>query len=170
MMELTRGRRGRFSGLVDRMASAWSGRKDLRRGGGTETAGTERSREVAVAGIAGADDGGARGNFAIDMLWQLVLVPWIGVLPSLVIISAVISFLSPYFFTWNNILGTVALYFSWICITGFGAGTRDDRRGPGFFSRFRHGARRNDCALVLNAGYVSGSRFPGALTGVAVGL
>jgi ribose transport system permease protein len=51
---------------------------------------------------------------------QLVLVPWAGVLIALVVISAAISVFSPYFLTPSNILGNVAVYFSWICIAGFG--------------------------------------------------
>ncbi|MGC8469087.1 MAG: ABC transporter permease [Acetobacteraceae bacterium] len=50
----------------------------------------------------------------------LLLVPWAGVLLGLVAISAGVSFVSPYFLTTSNILGTVAVYFSWICIAGFG--------------------------------------------------
>ena len=51
---------------------------------------------------------------------QFVLVPWAGVLVALVAVSAAISFVSPYFLTASNILGNVAVYFSWICIAGFG--------------------------------------------------
>ena len=51
---------------------------------------------------------------------QLVLVPWAGVLAALVVVSAAISLFSPYFLTASNILGNVAVYFSWICIAGFG--------------------------------------------------
>lgn len=57
---------------------------------------------------------------AVSLLSQLLLVPWAGVLLALIAISAVVSFVSPYFLTESNILGTVAVYFSWICIAGFG--------------------------------------------------
>ena len=138
---------------------------------GTETAGAERSREVAGPGVHGADDHGARGNFAVNILWQLVLVPWIGVLASLLLISAVISFLTPYFLTLNNILGTVALYFSWICITGFGAGLVMIGGGLDLSVGSVMALAGMICALVLNTGYdlwlALGS---GALVGVAVGL
>jgi ribose transport system permease protein len=50
----------------------------------------------------------------------LLIVPWAGVLIALVIVSAGVAVLSPYFLTVNNIFGTVAVYFSWICIAGFG--------------------------------------------------
>ena len=43
-----------------------------------------------------------------------------GVLVALVAVSAAISVFSPYFLTASNILGNVAVYFSWICIAGFG--------------------------------------------------
>jgi ribose transport system permease protein len=138
---------------------------------GTETAGAERSREVAGAGAASADDHGARGNFAVNMLWRLVLVPWIGVLASLLIISAVISSLTPYFLTWNNILGTVALYFSWICITGFGAGLLMIGGGLDLSVGSVMALGGMICALALNAGYDLWLALgAGALTGVAVGL
>ncbi len=51
---------------------------------------------------------------------QLVLVPWAGVLAALVAVCIAISLFSPYFLTASNILGNVAVYFSWICIAGFG--------------------------------------------------
>ncbi len=53
-------------------------------------------------------------------LSRLVLVPWAGVLVALVVVSAAITAASPYFLTVSNILGNVAVYFSWICIAGFG--------------------------------------------------
>jgi ribose transport system permease protein len=59
---------------------------------------------------------------AADMAIELLLVPWAGVLAALVVISVLLSFLTPYFWTMDNIFGTVALYFSWICIAGFGEG------------------------------------------------
>lgn len=49
-----------------------------------------------------------------------MLVPWAGVLVALIVIAAAISVASPYFLTASNILGNVAVYFSWICIAGFG--------------------------------------------------
>lgn len=49
-----------------------------------------------------------------------MLVPWVGVLVALILIAAAISVASPYFLTTSNILGNVAVYFSWICIAGFG--------------------------------------------------
>ncbi|HWA80251.1 MAG TPA: ABC transporter permease [Acetobacteraceae bacterium] len=54
------------------------------------------------------------------LLAELVLVPWAGVLLGLVVISVVVSVMSPYFLTFGNILGNVALYFSWFAIAGFG--------------------------------------------------
>ena len=53
-------------------------------------------------------------------LSQLMLVPWAGVLVALIVISAAISIASPYFLTTSNILGNIAVYFSWICMAGFG--------------------------------------------------
>ena len=54
------------------------------------------------------------------LLSEIVLIPWAGVLIGLVVISAVVSLMSPYFLTFSNILGNVALYFSWFAIAGFG--------------------------------------------------
>ncbi len=59
---------------------------------------------------------------AIGLLGDILLIPWVGVLLALVVISAAITLVSPYFLTTSNILGTVAVYFSWICISGFGEG------------------------------------------------
>jgi ribose transport system permease protein len=53
---------------------------------------------------------------------QLLLIPWSGVLLSLVLICVALGCATKYFFTANNIVYTVALYFSWICISGFGEG------------------------------------------------
>lgn len=53
---------------------------------------------------------------------QLLLVPWAGVLLALILICIALGCSTKYFFTTNNIIYTVALYFSWICIAGFGEG------------------------------------------------
>ncbi len=71
-------------------------------------------------GAVAAASHGAEAAEGRHPLAQLLLVPWAGVLVALVIIGAAISFASPYFLTTSNILGTVAVYFSWICIAGFG--------------------------------------------------
>lgn len=54
------------------------------------------------------------------LLSEIVLVPWAGVLIGLVVVAAAVSAMSPYFLTVGNILGNVALYFSWFAIAGFG--------------------------------------------------
>ena len=51
---------------------------------------------------------------------DFLLIPWTSVLIALVAISVALSLATPYFFTASNIIGTVAVYFSWICIAGFG--------------------------------------------------
>ena len=71
-------------------------------------------------GAVAAASHGAEATESRHPLAQLLLVPWAGVLVALIIIGAAISFASPYFLTTSNILGTVAVYFSWICIAGFG--------------------------------------------------
>lgn len=82
-------------------------------------AGNLTRMEQAAGGVAPRP---AAHETAAAWLGDLLLVPWVGVLLALVLISAGISFVSPYFLTTSNILGTVAVYFSWICISGFGEG------------------------------------------------
>jgi ribose transport system permease protein len=53
---------------------------------------------------------------------NLLLVPWSGVLLALLMISGALTWYTKYFLTVDNIIYTVALYFSWICIAGFGEG------------------------------------------------
>ncbi|MDA8050514.1 MAG: ABC transporter permease [Rhodospirillales bacterium] len=54
------------------------------------------------------------------LLSEIVLVPWAGVLIGLLAVATLVSLISPYFLTLGNILGNVALYFSWFAIAGFG--------------------------------------------------
>ena len=116
-------------------------------------------------------EGGRREPFGLHWLSELLLVPWIGVLASLILISAVISFLTPYFLTLNNILGTVALYFSWICITGFGAGLVMIGGGLDLSVGSVMALAGMICALILNAGYdLWLALLSGVLVGIAVGL
>jgi ribose transport system permease protein len=61
-------------------------------------------------------------NSVLRALALLLLVPWAGVLVALLVIAACLSIATPYFLTTGNLLGTVARYFSWICIAGFGEG------------------------------------------------
>ncbi len=116
-------------------------------------------------------DSERREFFGLHLLSDLLLVPWIGVLASLIIISAAISFLTPYFLTLNNILGTVALYFSWICITGFGAGLVMIGGGLDLSVGSVMALAGMICALVLNAGYdLPLALLSGVLVGIGVGL
>ncbi len=54
------------------------------------------------------------------LLEEAVLVPWAGVLLGLIGVCIVVAAISRYFLTVDNILGNVALYFSWFAIAGFG--------------------------------------------------
>jgi ribose transport system permease protein len=118
-----------------------------------------------------SEDDGPRQSLGLHLLSELLIVPWIGVLTSLILISVAISFLTPYFLTLNNILGTVALYFSWICITGFGAGLVMIGGGLDLSVGSVMALAGMICALVLNAGYgLWLALFGGLLIGVAVGL
>ena len=66
-----------------------------------------------------AGDVAERRHPVVEALAQLLFIPWAGVLVGLIVISIVLSLLSPYFLTASNIFGTVAVYFSWICIAGW---------------------------------------------------
>ena len=68
----------------------------------------------------GAPPGDVAPRRKFRLFIDLLLVPWTSVLLALIIICVLVSLASPYFLTRGNILGTVAVYFSWICIAGFG--------------------------------------------------
>ena len=71
--------------------------------------------------VAPADDAAIKlQNPLAQVLAQLLFVPWAGVLVGLLIISAALTLYTPNFLTASNLFGTVAVYFSWICIAGFG--------------------------------------------------
>src|SRR4051812_4785950 len=71
--------------------------------------------------VAPADDAAIKvQNPVVQALAQLLFVPWAGVLVGLIAICAALTFYTPNFLTASNIFGTVAVYFSWICIAGFG--------------------------------------------------
>lgn len=104
-------------------------------------------------------------------LSQLLLVPWAGVLAALVIIGAGISLESPYFLTENNILGTVAVYFSWICIAGFGEAVVMIGGGLDLAVGSTMGLAGMVSAMVLSGGGALWlALLAGILSGVAVGL
>jgi ribose transport system permease protein len=71
--------------------------------------------------VAPADDAAIKlQNPLAQVLAQLLFVPWAGVLAGLIVISAALTLYTPNFLTASNLFGTVAVYFSWICIAGFG--------------------------------------------------
>src|SRR5213596_2932606 len=71
--------------------------------------------------VALADDAAIKvQNPIARALAQLLFVPWAGVLVGLIVICAALTLYTPNFLTASNIFGTVAVYFSWICIAGFG--------------------------------------------------
>jgi ribose transport system permease protein len=98
---------------------------------------------------------------------QLVIVPWAGVLLALVAISAAISAVSPYFLTVSNILGNVAVYFSWICIAGFGEAIVMIGGGLDLSVGSVMGFAGMIAAMVLTAG---GNTVAAVLAGLVVGL
>lgn len=62
----------------------------------------------------------ARAGGVRRLLEEAVLIPWAGVLFGLIAVCILVAAISPYFLTVDNILGNVALYFSWFAIAGFG--------------------------------------------------
>ena len=132
------------------------------------------SEPAAVPAHSEADPTGRRHPLA-HALSQLLLVPWAGVLVALVIISAAISFASPYFLTVGNILGDVAVYFSWICIAGFGEAVVMIGGGLDLAVGSTMGFSGIVCALALSAGLplwlaLLAGLTTGALVGLANGL
>ncbi len=100
------------------------------------------------------------------LLSRLLLVPWAGVLVALVVIGGAISVASPYFLTEGNILGTVAVYFSWICIAGFGEAVVMIGGGLDLAVGSTMGFAGMISALVLSSG---GALWLALLAGVAAG-
>jgi ribose transport system permease protein len=106
---------------------------------------------------------------------QLLLVPWSGVLLSLVLICIALGWTSKYFFTANNIVYTVALYFSWICIAGFGEGLVLIGGGLDLSVGSTMGLSGTVAALALSSGAplwlaLGGGLAVGAIVGLTNGL
>jgi ribose transport system permease protein len=100
-------------------------------------------------------------------LSQVLLVPWAGVLLALIVISAALTLSSPYFLTIENIFGTVAVYFSWICIAGFGEAIVMIGGGLDLAVGSTMGLGGMVCCLVLTAGL---GLWLAVLAGLAAGL
>lgn len=111
----------------------------------------------------GAADTRGRFRLVIDVL----LVPWTSVLLALVIVCVLISLASPYFLTRGNILGTVAVYFSWICIAGFGEALVMIGGGLDLSVGSTMGLSGMIAALVLASGF---GMFAAILAGLGAGL
>lgn len=110
-------------------------------------------------------------------LSEIVLVPWAGVLVGLLAVSILVSFISPYFLTLGNILGNVALYFSWIAIAAFGEALVMIGGGLDLSVGSAMGFSGMIAALVLSAGAplavallagLAAGAFVGVVNGVAV--
>jgi ribose transport system permease protein len=91
-------------------------------------------------------------NSVLRALALLLLVPWAGVLVALLVIAACLSIATPYFLTTGNLLGTVARYFSWICIAGFGEGLVMISGGLDLSVGSTMGLSGLVCAIGLSAG------------------
>ncbi|HUN38752.1 MAG TPA: ABC transporter permease [Acetobacteraceae bacterium] len=104
-------------------------------------------------------------------LSHVLLIPWAGVLIALLAISAALTFVSPYFLSIDNIFGTVAVYFSWICIAGFGEAMVMIGGGLDLAVGSTMGFAGMICCLVLTAGLGLWLAVLAGLTaGLAVGL
>ncbi|MGH7078075.1 MAG: ABC transporter permease [Acetobacteraceae bacterium] len=97
---------------------------------------------------------------------ELVLVPWAGVLIGLIAVSIVVSLVSPYFLTLGNVLGNVALYFSWIAIAAFGEALVMIGGGLDLSVGSAMGFSGMIAALVLSAGM---PLVPALAAGIAAG-
>jgi ribose transport system permease protein len=144
----------------------------------SEDAAMSRPAIMAVEAEGGSDpddrDSGESRSFG-EALGQgavnLLLVPWAGVLLSLLLICAALSWYSDYFLTVNNIVYTVALYFSWICIAGFGEGLVLIGGGLDLSVGSTMGFSGTITALALSIGLpLSLSLLAGIASGVAIGL
>lgn len=99
------------------------------------------------------------------------LLPWTGVLIALVVISVSLSLASPYFLSSSNIIGTVAVYFSWICIAGFGEAMVMIGGGLDLSVGSTMGLAGMIAALVLSSGMgLVLAILAGLAAGAAVGL
>lgn len=104
-------------------------------------------------------------------LLDFFLLPWTGVLIALILISALLSVASPYFFSTGNIIGTVAVYFSWICIAGFGEAMVMIGGGLDLSVGSTMGLSGMIAALVLSSGMgLTLAILAGLAAGAAVGL
>jgi ribose transport system permease protein len=111
------------------------------------------------------------GKILVRMPAQLILVPWAGVLLALALITVFLSISSPYFLTVNNIVYTVALYFTWICIAGFGEGLVLIGGGLDLSVGSTMGLSGTVTALALSSGYsLWVSLLAGLMLGVIVGI
>jgi ribose transport system permease protein len=122
--------------------------------------------EHATPAEAGSSAEAAPPTARVGLLSRLLLVPWAGVLVALVMIGGAISVASPYFLTEGNILGTVAVYFSWICIAGFGEAVVMIGGGLDLAVGSTMGLAGMISALVLSSG---GALWLALLAGVAAG-
>lgn len=118
----------------------------------------------------GAPPGEAKAR-RFRLVIDLLLVPWTSVLLALIVISILISLATPYFLTRSNILGTVAVYFSWICIAGFGEALVMIGGGLDLSVGSVMGFSGMVSALVLSVGGgLAVSLLAGLGAGLAVGL
>ncbi|MGC9271587.1 ABC transporter permease [Acidiphilium sp.] len=102
---------------------------------------------------------------------DFLLLPWTGVLIALVAVSGCLSVASPYFLSTSNIIGTVAVYFSWICIAGFGEAMVMIGGGLDLSVGSTMGLAGMISALVLSSGLgLPLAALAGLAAGVGVGL
>jgi ribose transport system permease protein len=124
----------------------------------------ESSQHAQVPGVVA---GAAPAHRYLAAVSQVLLVPWAGVLIALIAISIALTLCSPYFFSTENILGTVAVYFSWICIAGFGEAIVMIGGGLDLAVGATMGLGGMVCCLALTAGL---GLWLAILAGLAAGL
>lgn len=110
-------------------------------------------------------------HLIVQALAQLLFIPWAGVLVGLIVLCLGLTLYTPYFLTADNIFGTVAVYFSWICIAGFGEALVMIGGGLDLSVGSTMGLAGMTTAMALSAGMsLVVSLLVGLGTGIAVGL
>src|SRR5919202_1984969 len=118
--------------------------------------------------VAPADDAAIKlQNPLARALSQLLFVPWAGVLVGVIVISAALTLDTPNFLNASNLFGTVAVYFSWICIAGFGEALVMIGGGLALSVGSTMGLGGMTTAMALSAG---ASLLVALLAGVGTGL
>jgi hypothetical protein len=146
-------------------------RSSFSRAASEGTSDRDSTRQAPVAGAAAQDAFQSSLHPTLAALSQILLVPWAGVLIALIAISVALTLTSPYFLSAENIFGTVAVYFSWTCIAGFGEAIVMIGGGLDLAVGSTMGLGGMVCCLALTAGFgLWLAILAGLAAGVAIGM